>query len=78
VYPGDLSRGQAYVHLDDTLNAIRLAVERRRQLAPDTTFFPDGALDPWRGVCSAKDKGAVMNSHNGKPSRDIDTVVELT
>jgi nucleoside-diphosphate-sugar epimerase len=39
VYPGDVSRGQAYVHLDDTLNAIRLAVEKRRQLAPDTTLL---------------------------------------
>ena len=27
VYPGDVSRGQAFVHLDDTLEAIRLAVE---------------------------------------------------
>jgi nucleoside-diphosphate-sugar epimerase len=39
VYPGDVSRGQAYVHLDDTLNAIRLAVEKRQQLAPDTTLL---------------------------------------
>ena len=39
VYPGDVSRGQAFVHLDDTLNAIRLAVEKRQQLAPDTTLL---------------------------------------
>src|SRR5688572_397890 len=39
VYPGDVSRGQAFVHLDDTLNAIRLAVENRRQLPPDTTLL---------------------------------------
>ena len=39
VYPGDVSRGQAFVHLDDTLEAIRLAVEKRRELPPDTTLL---------------------------------------
>lgn len=39
VYPGDVSRGQAFVHLDDTLEAIRLAVEKRHELPPDTTLL---------------------------------------
>jgi nucleoside-diphosphate-sugar epimerase len=39
VYPGDVSRGQAFVHLDDTLEAIRLAVEKRRELPPVTTLL---------------------------------------
>ena len=39
VYPGDVSRGQAFVHLDDTLEAIRRAVEKRHELAPDTTLL---------------------------------------
>jgi len=34
VYPGDTSRGQAFVHIDDLLDAFRKAVERRDDL-PD-------------------------------------------
>jgi nucleoside-diphosphate-sugar epimerase len=39
VYPGDVSRGQTFVHLDDTLEAIRLAVEKRHALPPETTLL---------------------------------------
>jgi len=39
VYPGDVSRGQAFVHLDDTLEAIRLAVDKRHALPADTTLL---------------------------------------
>jgi nucleoside-diphosphate-sugar epimerase len=39
VYPGDVSRGQAFVHLDDTLEAIRLAVEKRQALPPETMLL---------------------------------------
>ena len=39
VYPGDLARGQAFVHLDDVVDALRLAVERRAQLPPDATLL---------------------------------------
>ncbi|MGH9253387.1 MAG: NAD-dependent epimerase/dehydratase family protein [Vicinamibacterales bacterium] len=39
VYPGDVSRGQAFVHLDDTLEAIRLTVEKRHELPPVTTLL---------------------------------------
>jgi nucleoside-diphosphate-sugar epimerase len=31
VYPGDTSRGQAFVHLDDTVEAITRCIERRSQ-----------------------------------------------
>ena len=31
-YPGDPSRGQAFVHLDDLVTFVRLAVDRRRKL----------------------------------------------
>lgn len=34
LFPGDTSRGQAFVHLDDVIEAIRLCVEKRKQL-PD-------------------------------------------
>ena len=37
VYPGDLSRGQAFLHLDDLLDAIERIVDRRHSL-PDV--FP--------------------------------------
>lgn len=39
VYPGDVSHGQAFVPLDDTLEAIRLAVEQRHTLPTDTTLL---------------------------------------
>ena len=39
VYPGDLSRGQAFVHLDDTLEAIRLTVEKRHALPSETALL---------------------------------------
>ena len=39
VYPGDLSRGQAFVHLDDLIDAIERVVERRKPLAPETTLL---------------------------------------
>ena len=39
VYPGDVSHGQAFVHLDDTLEAIRLAVEQRHALPTETTLL---------------------------------------
>ena len=39
VFPGDVSRGQAFVHLDDTLEAIRLAVEKRHALPTETTLL---------------------------------------
>jgi nucleoside-diphosphate-sugar epimerase len=33
VYPGDTSRGQSFVHLDDVIEAIRLTIEKRDQLS---------------------------------------------
>ncbi|MBX9625528.1 MAG: NAD(P)-dependent oxidoreductase [Gemmataceae bacterium] len=39
VYPGDTTRGQAFVHLDDVVDAIARAVERRKQLPPETTLL---------------------------------------
>ena len=35
VFPGDISRGQAFVHLDDLVEAIKKTVEHRRQLRAD-------------------------------------------
>ncbi|HZW07757.1 MAG TPA: NAD(P)-dependent oxidoreductase [Phycisphaerales bacterium] len=39
VFPGDTSRGQAFVHLDDVVDAIWLAVARRADLPQDTTLL---------------------------------------
>ena len=39
VYPGDVTRGQAFVHLDDTLEAIRLAVEKRHVLLAEAALL---------------------------------------
>jgi nucleoside-diphosphate-sugar epimerase len=39
VFPGDTSRGQAFVHVDDVVDAIWLAVARRSDLPAETTLL---------------------------------------
>jgi nucleoside-diphosphate-sugar epimerase len=39
VYPGDTARGQAFLHLDDLVDAFRLLVERRASLPPELTLL---------------------------------------
>lgn len=38
-FPGDSTHGQAFVHLDDAVNCIRHAIERRHQLRPYEVFL---------------------------------------
>ncbi len=45
VYPGDLSRGQAFLHLDDLLDAVERIVERRHSL-PDVFPVLLGEAEP--------------------------------
>ena len=37
-YSGDTASGNAYVHIDDVVDAIRLTIEQHHQLAPETVF----------------------------------------
>jgi nucleoside-diphosphate-sugar epimerase len=39
LFPGDISRGQSFVHLEDVTEAIVRTVERRHQLDPDETVL---------------------------------------
>ncbi len=39
LYSGETSHGQAYVHLDDVVDAIERAIERRAQLPPETEIL---------------------------------------
>ena len=39
VYPGDTVRGQAFVHLDDLVEALAQTLERRGQLPPETVLL---------------------------------------
>ena len=39
VYAGSTSHGQAFVHLDDVVEAIRLGIERRDQLPPEVAIL---------------------------------------
>jgi nucleoside-diphosphate-sugar epimerase len=39
VYPGDTSRGQAFTHLDDLVEALWLLVQRRRRLPSELTLL---------------------------------------
>lgn len=39
VFPGDTSRGQSFVHLDDLVDAFEKAVERRKQLPPELALL---------------------------------------
>ncbi|WPZ20977.1 NAD-dependent epimerase/dehydratase family protein [Sulfitobacter faviae] len=45
VYPGDLSRGQAFLHLDDLLDAIERIIDRRQSL-PEVFPVLLGEADP--------------------------------
>jgi nucleoside-diphosphate-sugar epimerase len=39
VFPGDLSHGQAFVHLEDTVESFVRAIERRAQLPEEVPIF---------------------------------------
>ena len=39
LYSGETSHGQAYIHLDDAVDAIERVVERRAQLAPEVAIL---------------------------------------
>ncbi|MGH2369780.1 MAG: hypothetical protein ACRDI2_16490, partial [Chloroflexota bacterium] len=39
VYPGDINHGQAFLHLDDLIDAIEKSVERRADLPAETTLL---------------------------------------
>jgi nucleoside-diphosphate-sugar epimerase len=39
VFPGDVTHGQAFVHLDDVVEAVRLAVERRDRLPDESVVL---------------------------------------
>lgn len=39
MFPGDPSRGQAVIHLDDVIGAFALAIERRSHLPPETILL---------------------------------------
>ncbi|MGH2362638.1 MAG: NAD-dependent epimerase/dehydratase family protein [bacterium] len=39
LYPGDLTHGQAMIHLEDVLDLHELLVSRRQQLAPEVTLL---------------------------------------
>jgi nucleoside-diphosphate-sugar epimerase len=38
-FPGDASHGQAFVHLDDAVQCVRLTIQRRHQLGPYEVFL---------------------------------------
>ncbi|MGH7944803.1 MAG: NAD-dependent epimerase/dehydratase family protein, partial [Opitutaceae bacterium] len=39
VYPGDTSHGQAFIHLEDLIDAIERVVQKREELGPETTLL---------------------------------------
>ncbi len=39
LYPGKLSSGQAYLHLEDLVEALKIIVERRKTLPPETILL---------------------------------------
>jgi nucleoside-diphosphate-sugar epimerase len=39
VFPGDTTRGQAFIHLDDLTAALEQTIERRAQLPPETVLL---------------------------------------
>ncbi|HJS79417.1 MAG TPA: NAD-dependent epimerase/dehydratase family protein [Vitreimonas sp.] len=39
VFPGDIDRGQPYLHLDDLVDCVVRAIDRRKRLPPETTLL---------------------------------------
>ncbi len=39
VYPGELSHGQAFLHLNDLIHALELLVQKRQELPPELTLL---------------------------------------
>ena len=39
LFPGDLTHGQSFVHLEDTVEAIRSAIDRRRDIPPERDYL---------------------------------------
>ncbi len=39
VYPGDLTHGASYIHMDDLVDAIASAISRRKELPPEVTVI---------------------------------------
>ena len=39
LFPGDVTHGQAFVHLDDVVDALWLCVEKRRELPPEAVLL---------------------------------------
>jgi len=39
VFPGDVSHGQSFVHIDDLVSAVALCVTRRREIGEEETFL---------------------------------------
>ena len=39
VFPGNLTHGSAFVHMDDLVDAILLSIEKRKQLPPETALI---------------------------------------
>src|SRR5262249_25890473 len=39
VFPGDVSHGQAFVHLEDLTDAVLRLIEKRRELPPEVTLL---------------------------------------
>jgi nucleoside-diphosphate-sugar epimerase len=54
VYPGDPARGQAYLHREDLLDAIGLAVDRRASLPPETILLLGEPEVPGYGAIQAE------------------------
>ena len=39
VFPGDITHGASYIHMDDLIDALSKAVEKRQELAPEEVFL---------------------------------------
>ncbi len=39
LYPGDISRGQTFMHLEDLIDVLEKTVQKRKELGPEATFL---------------------------------------
>ncbi len=75
VYPGDLDRGQAFIHLKDLLDAIERTVERREQLPEEITFLLGEHKTPSYGELQ-KELGRLIHDEEWDTQRIPKTVAK--
>ncbi len=77
VFPGDTSRGQPFVHLDDLVEAIWLTVENRKKLKEEEVFLI-GEPETYSYEALQKELARIIHGHQDWETMQVPKVVAKT